>query len=93
MAVAPDMDKNVKNKVGQTALHWHVQKDDLGMVVTLITMGVDMDAQDLDGNTPLHLAVSVSELLSDWVHISYSDRIVFLAWESRHRQGAAGLGQ
>src|SRR5262245_41105915 len=51
---------NEQNHSGQTALHVHAHRGNLGCVLTLASYCANLDAQDADGNTALHIAVSVS---------------------------------
>lgn len=51
----PDTIK-AKNKYGQTILHWQVQYFNLPVLKFLIDKGADINAVDINGNTPLHIA-------------------------------------
>jgi hypothetical protein len=47
---------------GRTPLHHAVQREDLGMVVTLLGAGADPNRADVAGNTPLHLLATTTGL-------------------------------
>ena len=49
---------NLRNHMGQTALHKASQRGDLGILVLILKDNADVDAFDLNGLTPLHLAIS-----------------------------------
>lgn len=57
------IDVNERNRVGQSALHLHTYKLDLGCVITLVGYGADLNAQDWNGFAPLHIAVSKGRLI------------------------------
>ncbi|MCX8028506.1 MAG: ankyrin repeat domain-containing protein [Brevinematales bacterium] len=57
-----DVNKGEKDKILYTSyldrmLRIACVKGDVGMVIKLIQMGVDVNSVDIDGDTPLHLAV------------------------------------
>ncbi|CDW53780.1 Patatin and Ank 2 and Ank domain containing prote in [Trichuris trichiura] len=56
--VCSNLDVELRNKAGQTALHMHVHHGNLGCTLVLLYNGANPDAQDSNGNTSLHLAVS-----------------------------------
>ncbi|KFD72712.1 hypothetical protein M514_01837 [Trichuris suis] len=56
--VCSNLDLELRNKAGQTALHMQVRRGNLGCALVLLYNGANPDAQDSNGNTSLHLAVS-----------------------------------
>uniref|UniRef100_A0A5S6R1A0 phospholipase A2 n=1 Tax=Trichuris muris TaxID=70415 RepID=A0A5S6R1A0_TRIMR len=56
--VCTNLNLEMRNKAGQTALHVHVHSGNLGCTLVLLYNGANPDAQDTNGNTGLHLAVS-----------------------------------
>jgi ankyrin repeat protein len=53
---------NYVDETKASALHYAAANDNEDMVEFLLTKGGDINAQDIEGNTPLHLAVSNAEL-------------------------------
>lgn len=53
-------DVNSTSCVGNTALHVAVMRNRFDCVMVLLTYGANADARGEHGNTPLHLAMSVS---------------------------------
>lgn len=51
---------NSTSSTGNTALHVAVMRNRFDCVVALLTYGANADARGEHGNTPLHLAMSVS---------------------------------
>lgn len=51
---------DAKNFQGETALHMNVQRNKLGLVVTLLSHGANVNATGPNGNTPLHMATKVT---------------------------------
>ena len=49
---------NLRNHMGQTALHKALQRGHLGILVLILKDNADVNAFDLNGLTPLHLAIS-----------------------------------
>lgn len=47
---------NALDKSYRNALHWAAKRGSLEVVLVLVDVGCDIDAQDASGNTPLHLA-------------------------------------
>ena len=52
-----------RNFSGQTALHVMVQRDRFECIVTLLSRGADPNVVDKDGNSPLHYAATLGNLL------------------------------
>jgi len=64
------VDPNVKDKVGETPLHYAAERGHLDVVKLLLEHGADPNVQDNDGWTPLHYAakkchVDVARVLLD----------------------------
>jgi ankyrin repeat protein len=53
------IDVDAVNHVGQSALHVNAHRGNLGCVFTLAANGINLDLQDNNGDTGLHIAVSV----------------------------------
>ncbi|MCS6266939.1 MAG: ankyrin repeat domain-containing protein [Vampirovibrio sp.] len=53
---------NSTDKFGQNALHYAVQNQHLKAVQYLIKNGATINAKNIKGNTPLHLACIVSDI-------------------------------
>lgn len=53
-------DVNSTSSTGNTALHVAAMRNRLDCVMALLTYGANADARGEHGNTPLHLAMSVS---------------------------------
>jgi ankyrin repeat protein len=51
-----NVDINIENNDGMTALHWAAQKGDLVVLKLLVEKGAKVDSTDKNGNTPLDLA-------------------------------------
>lgn len=51
------IDININDKVGSTALHWACYTGSENVLNFLLAMNPEINAQDNDGYTPLHLAV------------------------------------
>jgi ankyrin repeat protein len=47
---------NDEERNGNTPLHMAAEKGNRNTVISLIGLGVDMEARNQEGNTPLHLA-------------------------------------
>jgi hypothetical protein len=60
-----ELDINLKNKNGETALHWASKMGSIRAASALVEGGIDLDAQDISGSTALHCAVeaAVPELI------------------------------
>lgn len=63
LEACPQLDLNLLNKIGRAALHCHIFRGDLGCIVALAMFDADLDVQDQEGNTALHLAVYVGLFL------------------------------
>ena len=46
----------------QTPLHVYVRRGNLSLTMAICAYKVDINAKDINGNTPLHIAVMVSKL-------------------------------
>ena len=55
---ACDVSVNTQNAVGETPVHWMAALGDGAAIRLLANAGADLSAQDHQGNTALHLAVT-----------------------------------
>lgn len=55
---------NCQNNVGQSPLHLAVQQGYSSMVEILVKHGADVNAEDQDGDTGLHLALMIEKFHS-----------------------------
>ena len=54
------IDLNAHNATEESALHIMIKRQRLSPVISLISHGANIDAQNKDGETPLHYSVKVS---------------------------------
>lgn len=57
-------DVNLKNNRNQTPLHLAVIQGHVGMVQLLVSEGSDVNAEDEDGDTAMHIALERQQLMS-----------------------------
>jgi hypothetical protein len=51
------LDPNIRNKNGETALHWASKMGSIRAATALVDCGINLDMQDSSGSTSLHCAV------------------------------------
>lgn len=57
-------DVNVKNNRNQSPLHLAVIQGHVGMVQLLVSQGSDVNAEDEDGDTAMHIALERQQLMA-----------------------------
>lgn len=57
-------DVNVKNSRNQTPLHLAIIQGHVGLVQLLVSEGSDVNAEDEDGDTAMHIALERQQLMS-----------------------------
>lgn len=57
-------DVNVKNNRNQTPLHLAIIQGHVGLVQLLVSEGSDVNAEDEDGDTAMHIALERQQLMS-----------------------------
>lgn len=78
--LADGADVNVVNQMGQTAMHWAVERGRVEVLRSLIKRGARVDAKDGSGRTPLHQAAEhghaelASILLDSGADVAAQDR-------------------
>ncbi|MGL4387767.1 MAG: ankyrin repeat domain-containing protein [Brevinema sp.] len=65
LLIKKGIDINATNNFGSTPLHWAVSQTNYNLVLHLLEYGAEIQAQDLNGNTALHLgSVTTPEMIA-----------------------------
>jgi ankyrin repeat protein len=91
---------NVRNAIGQAALHRAAQDGNKASVELLLANGAEVDIKDMVGQTPLHLAAEHSDniellelLVSYGADINAQTKLKYKLWTPLHRAALTGHAQ
>ncbi|MFH1715551.1 MAG: ankyrin repeat domain-containing protein [Elusimicrobiota bacterium] len=65
----PLTDISIKDNAGNTALHYAVMHNDFNTAERLLALGANVNAQNSEGNTPMHLALLADTINSDLIKL------------------------